>query len=48
MESDHRGHGVVLSDNDRWLIDAALEHYAKTQGFEVECAELRGYLLRAW
>lgn len=48
MDSAHRGHGVVLSDDDRLLIDRALAFYSDGPGDEGECDELRRYLWNAW
>lgn len=48
MDTTHRGHGVVLSDADRDLIDRALAFYMDGPGDEGDCEELRNYLYHAW
>lgn len=46
--TDHRGHGIVLSDDDRQLLDRALDFYSDGSGDTDECDELRRHLWNAW
>lgn len=49
QSTDHRSHGIVLSDDDRQLLDRALAYYSHDgPGDDDECDELRRHLWTAW